>query len=402
MMTPGPAGGLYVLIPRPAERGSVVALLDSTGKPQPGWPVALDDASCNLPAPAVDDSIRVVCAQGYDSRSRAYAFTRDGRSIAGWPAGLPSPYRARIVDDDLFVMDSVDDNALEVITAVRLAVVASDGTLRTGTRVETPDFNEQDWVPLLGPDGTGYLLTYPNTATEDTEITAFDLDGARQGWLVKVKGRPSSLAFGPNGRIYATEGREGRSRVLVFDHDGRSLPIGSEALPVAATSVYSGAGPYGGPPPPVVAEDGTTFLVSEEGGTTVYGLDATGHVMAGWPYRDTIGLQWSGDCYTSVGGTCWRSDPAVGPGDVLYLLHPPRTAKVGGSIVAIGPDARVRPGWPVELKRPGSEFRSVVVGPDGIAYALAIEPESGGRSSATILAIAPDSTVRYTTTIVEP
>ena len=56
----------------------------------------------------------------------------------------------------------------------------------------------------------------------------------------------------------------------------------------------------------------------------------------------------------------------------------------------------MRPGWPVELKRAGSEFWSVVVGPDGTAYALAIEPESSPTSSASILAIAPDSTVRYT------
>ena len=401
-MAPGPAGGLYVVIPRPAERGSVVALLDSTGKPQPGWPVALGDAFCNLPAPAVDGSIRVVCGQGYDSDSRAYAFTRDGRSIAGWPVDLPSAYGPRIVGDDLYVMEHVVDNALQVITAVRLVAVAPDGTLRTGTRVETPDLIKHDWVPQLGPDGTGYLLTYPNTATEATEITAFDLDGVRQGWLVKVTGRPYGLAFGPNGRIYATEGQEGRSRILVFGHDGRSLPIGSEALPVAATSVYSGAGPYGGPPPPVVADSRTTFLVSEEGGTTVYGLDVNGHVIAGWPYRDTIGLQWSGDCYTSVGGQCWRSDPAIGPGHVLYLLHPPRTPNVGGSIVGIGPDGRVITGWPVELTRPGAEFWPVVVGSDGTAYALAIEPESSSSSSATILAIAPDSTVLYTTTIVEP
>ncbi len=62
----------------------------------------------------------------------------------------------------------------------------------------------------------------------------------------------------------------------------------------------------------------------------------------------------------------------------------------------------MRPGWPVELKRAGSEFWSVVVGPDGTAYALAIEPESSRTSSASILAIAPDSTVRYTTTIIDP
>jgi hypothetical protein len=60
------------------------------------------------------------------------------------------------------------------------------------------------------------------------------------------------------------------------------------------------------------------------------------------------------------------------------------------------------PGWLVELQRPGAAFWSVVVGSDGIAYGLAIEPETGDVSSASILAIAPDSTVLYITTIIEP
>jgi hypothetical protein len=84
------------------------------------------------------------------------------------------------------------------------------------------------------------------------------------------------------------------------------------------------------------------------------------------------------------------------------LLHPPRAATLGGSIVAIGPDGRARPGWPVGLKRSGAEFWSVVVAPNGTAYALAIEPEPGDSSSASILAIAADSTVLWTTTIIDP
>ena len=62
----------------------------------------------------------------------------------------------------------------------------------------------------------------------------------------------------------------------------------------------------------------------------------------------------------------------------------------------------MRLGWPVELRRPGAEFWSVVVGSDGTAYGLAIEPETGATSSASILAIAPDSIVLWTTTIIEP
>ena len=381
-------------------RGSVVALLDSTGKPRSGWPVALNDMGCELPAAATDGSIRLVCSAYPDPGPRAYALTPGGRSIAGWPVELPAAGNSVVVDRDLYVMasDPADPHAL------RLAAVTPAGTVRTGMPVKTPDFVYQDSYAQLGPDGTGYLLAYPNAATGDTEITAFDLAGARAGWLVRVKGRPFGLAFGPDGLIYATEGQEGErpSRILVFDHDGRPLPIGSEALPVVATSAYQGAGPFGGPPPPVVAEDGTTYLVSEEGGTTVYGLDASGNVIEGWPYRDSVGLQWSYSPPGETGGSSRRFAPAVGPGDVLYLLHPPRAATLGGSIVAVDLDGRVRSGWPVELKRPGAEFWSVVVGPEGTIYALAIEPEAGDTSSASILAIAPDSTVRWTTTIIEP
>ena len=223
-----------------------------------------------------------------------------------------------------------------------------------------------------------------------------------QSWLATVNGRPSGLGFGPDGRIYVTEGQEDESpsRILVFDNSGQPLSIGSEALPVAPTSEYGGAGPFVGPPPPVVTEDGTNFLVTEDSGTTVYALDATGQVMAGWPYRDTVGLQWPYVELGETGSNSWRMDPAVGPGNVLYLLHPPRSPTVGGSIVAVGPDGLVRPGWPVELRRPGAES----VGVDrlnGIYYALAID-RAGQYLVASMLAIAPDSTVRWTTTIIDP
>lgn len=70
-------------------------------------------------------------------------------------------------------------------------------------------------------------------------------------------------------------------------------------------------------------------------------------------------------------------------------------------MVAIEPNGRVRSGWPVGLRRAGSMFWSIAVGPDGRVWALAVEPETRGYS-ATILAIAHDSTVVYATTVVEP
>lgn len=61
--------------------------------------------------------------------------------------------------------------------------------------------------------------------------------------------------------------------------------------------------------------------------------------------------------------------PAVGPDSALYLPLQAATSSVGSSLVGVGPNGKVRPGWPVELQR---------------------------------RAIAPDSTVRWTTTIIEP
>ena len=122
-----------------------------------------------------------------------------------------------------------------------------------------------------------------------------------------------------------------------------------------------------------------------------------------WPYQPTRPLVMRDERYIKEDAYCpLIAIPAVGHDSSVFLPIQARTAAVGGSLVAVNPDGRVRPGWPLELKRAGSEFWSVVVGPDGTAYALAIEPESSRTSSASILAIAPDSTVRYTTTIINP
>jgi hypothetical protein len=125
--------------------------------------------------------------------------------------------------------------------------------------------------------------------------------------------------------------------------------------------------------------------------------------MRGWPFRPAMPLVQRDERYVKEDAYCPSlAIPAVGPDSTLYLPLQGSDASVGGSIVAVGPDGRVRPGWPVELTRPGAEFWSVVVGSDGTVYALAIERESRDSSSATILAIAPDSTVRWASTIIEP
>jgi hypothetical protein len=70
-------------------------------------------------------------------------------------------------------------------------------------------------------------------------------------------------------------------------------------------------------------------------------------------------------------------------------------------LVPIDADGVIHDGWPVGLRRAGSMFWSVATAPYGLPWALAIEPEKNG-SSATVVAIAEDSSVLWTTTVAEP
>jgi len=384
-MAPGPDGGLYVLVvdqaaTQPSGPGSrsVLALLDAQGHPRTGWPIALVGWACSsgywhwpLPVTAADGSVRLVCsastAPGEPVHARAFAFDSRGRPLDGWPVDLPdqvSPSQASVVGDTLVVMAQEVGEWDEASAATCgelfpigqssgvwwLVSVAADGTLRVGGRHEVPDA-EGYGFPQLGPEGIAYQLAYAGCGT--------------------------------------------KIRTLAFDADGRVSPVASGEVPIWVLGTFSGAGPSD--PAVLVAADGAAFLLSDDR-RTVYGLDPSGQVLAGWPYdAGPAWMQWRGSCPADVTG-CGvdLSTAAVGPGDVLYL------PRAGRRLVAIGPDGRVRAGWPVVLTRPGAEFWSVVVGSDGTAYALAIEPEAGDRTSATVLAIGPDGRVRYRVTVVEP
>ena len=180
----------------------------------------------------------------------------------------------------------------------------------------------------------------------------------------------------------------------------------SAALPVATAEYTEDTGGciVGSPQAPVVAQDGATFVYSELD-SAIYAIDPSMATVQDWPFEPGAPLAIARPGLESEheAGYCPAPVvPAVGPDRTLYLALEARDRTVGGRLLAVGSDSQVRAGWPVDLLRRGSEFWSVVVGPDGTVYALAIEPESGGSSSATVLAIASNSTIRYRTTIVEP
>jgi hypothetical protein len=213
------------------------------------------------------------------------------------------------------------------------------------------------------------------------------------------------MTFGQDGRFIVTRRapETGTSQTLVFDREGRSVVVGPAELPVLVSDAFDGAS-LGGGSAPLVARDGTTFVLGEpDGRTMAFALDATGQVKDGWPYLGDVGLGRKGAC-TGLDQGCgtWQATHAIGPDGTLYLIQAAPHDRTGGSVVAIAPDGTVRPGWPVYLTRAGAAFWSVSVGSDGTVYALAIEPEARDRTSATILAIAPDSTVRSRTTLIEP
>ncbi len=406
---PGPDGGLYVAVTASAPvNRTVLALLDTAGRPRPGWPIALAGWACGssnggpwYPSVAADGSVRVIChaedGRGNALRTVAFAFDAHGQALTGWPVELPTLIRnqPRVVGQTLYVTDGT-----------RIMTVAPDGVLRVGKPCAAPGTGL--WLEtVLGPDGTAYLMSIPSDYPADRPvITAFDLDGVRKGWSIRLAGIPSGLAFGPGGRLYVSVSPPGAdaTRILVFDRHGRAVPGGSDPLPVMAAGELNGAGPAGHPASPLVAVDGTSFVIGQvQGQATVFRLDPSGKVMAGWPYRAADGLQWQGECPAGVTGCgVWLANPAVGPGDVLFLPQAAPDATAGGSLVEVGSDGHVPLGWPITLRRPGAAVWSVVVGSDGTLWALAVEPEAAGQSSATILAIAPDGTVRSRVTVVEP
>jgi outer membrane protein assembly factor BamB len=358
-----------------------LALLDHSGIPQAGWPVVLADTiSCQFLLPVADGSVRVVCTLENPGNlynpMGALAFDSKGAMLAGWPADLGCCITdGRLVGDELVLLQSSPTSDVPVPAGQPVAIeqvltVATDGSIRGGTGV--PVFAGE-------PDGV---------ADDIALASGFD-DGIESG-----------PALRPDGRIVITVGsyEQGATRVVVFDADRKAVLARSAELPMASVEKPSDLDVcvVRTPSPPIVAADGTVFVFSELD-PRVFALDPSLEVKGGWPYRPATPL-----VRDSFDASCDpRGIPAVGPDSTLYLPLEASDATAGGSLVAVGPDGRVRPGWPVELSRPGAEFWSVVVGSDGTVYALAVEPRPSNGFSASILAIAPDSTVLWTTTIID-
>jgi hypothetical protein len=411
LMAAGVDGELYVAIPTGA--GEVLTLLDRNGRSRSGWPIVVPvNDFCDRLLAAPDGSVRILCyrSESVDglgaSISQAHAFDRGGDPLPGWPGNVSEAFTGVMVGDALVVLSRPEQGDAPEADApeyVHMEVVEADGAARSG--VDIP-FECCDNVFAISPRGLGIVSTrdWPDSdSTVTTTLVAFDEHGVRDGWPITMDGSASEVAFDPSGQVHLVVSApyEHPSRTVVISPDG-SQRVGSDDLDIVSSLTWDGAGdPY--PGAPIVASNGSTFIVStEDVGTTIMGVDTDGQSLSGWPYRSKLGIQFIDRCEPGDTG-CGSHRTAIGidSRDVLYLIHEAASSSAGGSLAAVGPDGRIRDGWPVGLRRAGSMFWALAVNPDGGAYALSIEPE-GNSHSATIVGIARDSTVRYTTTIVEP
>ncbi len=409
------ANGLYVVTPwlygYAADMTAIAAIDD--GRLRPGWPIALS-GQCTVVPSDVDATTRAICAQ------RAFAFGPNGKPLKGWPVFVGGS--ATRVEDAV-----VANGNLIALTsngsAVRLVRVSPEGRIRTGTRVTVRQLSAgcSDCSGDLGvgSDGTGYAVSYRFKPDDwgtvlSTRVTTFDLAGVRAGWPISLDGAASPPVFATDGRIYLTQGQNERAptRLLVYDRSGRPV-VGSPArLPITLPTYGGfGEGPGWTVLKPLVAADGSAAIVpaatgfgTAEGMIAVHRTDSAGRYRPAWTYRSSAAPQTIATGYCDTPSWSDPTPPAMAPDGTVYVL------RADGSALGIGGDGKVRPGWPVTLRRPGAEYWSVAAGPDGRVYLLAVEPEARSsdacqpyaRYSATILTVSPAGSVLHRTTIVEP
>lgn len=146
---------LYVLVSRPD--GGVLALLDRSGEPRPGWPITIADApSCGVLLPAADGSVRVLCQAGLPNGGvtsvRAFGIDPNGRPMAAWPIELAccpdGLIVARVIGDDLIVNERKIDPELVMS---QVTTIAADGTVRRGEPATYAHCCQE--LLSIGPDG---------------------------------------------------------------------------------------------------------------------------------------------------------------------------------------------------------------------------------------------------------
>ena len=407
----GPSGDVWVLTDHDGGSAadpvsvSILALVDTSGRPQPGWPIALAGWRCAADAPprmlpvAADGSIRLVCAEDTASegpqRHVGFAFDRAGQSLSGWPVELPDTgltNSAVVVGDELRLVASeiasTEGSTSEAQPAAWWLVgVEATGEVRIGQRSAVADADGSFDVRLAS-DGNAYRLAFGGgPGAVQTVITAIDFAGNRSGWPVTVDGFASFPVVGPDGRLVLVtelgEGADARAQTMSIDPSGGPAIATSDGLPIAPLEDRTGAGAVVMSP-----------LVGADGAVYVFGRDASGQrifvvnpavAREVPPPRLAKPLQSMGVCSEQdTGCGVWRTVPVVGPDGILLVAESAvgdgggLAASAGGSVVAIASDGTSPAGWPIILPDPMAGYWSLLSRADGTVDALAVVPTDAG------------------------
>ena len=113
-MAAGPAGGVYVSIPK--DFRPVLSLLDADGKAKTGWPITLSGVeSCGPLLVGADGSVRLLCdvlpvGDSLDSTTvRAFGFDATGQLLHGWPVDTDTVVASRMIGDALWLIVDVSN-----------------------------------------------------------------------------------------------------------------------------------------------------------------------------------------------------------------------------------------------------------------------------------------------------
>ena len=120
----------------------MLALLDATGVPRPGWPIVVKDTSwCDHVLPVADGSVRVVCSLDNETdRFAAFGFDANGALLPGWPVdGMAYEISARVIGTDLTLYSarSLGEDA-ESQASPAGSTVGANGAVERGKQVGDP------------------------------------------------------------------------------------------------------------------------------------------------------------------------------------------------------------------------------------------------------------------------
>jgi hypothetical protein len=227
--------------------------------------------------------------------------------------------------------------------------------------------------PVLGPEGTAYLLAGGGDANEAGEHSLVALDAAghiRTGWPIDAQeGSDFRLpAIGPSGTIYVEECGTATvgCRLHRFGIDGQEAPGWPfEVAPSVACPVDEPCASH------LVMGQDTVYLVSwhqAKNQAQLLAIDATGRVKPGWPVTldDSYG---------------WFSAPQLGSDGTILIVTKPDGGDGPSMLWALAPDGSPRPGWPISAP----DFGAFQPGPNGtivmVSYEPLLDPDQGGLES---------------------